>query len=488
MSSGSMKGCLTIIFYIFVAFLLLASTVSALGLFGISIAIIGAVFTHYSPKFRRWLYRQPGFIHRLYKLPGLGSRGPTTMVVAILLYLIPLSFLCWYLLLETFSDLGTTIIIAITGLVGMIILYGWFISGWRLPVGKRESIQKTHPSEEDFLLNILQSVRGNMQAVSLLVISLFSPFLCGGIGMLTSSLITTDEQVIAVATTPTSIPPTTTPLPTEAISPIATETPLHLPSATETQLMELYETAQVISVIDGDTIEVSIGGEIWKVRYIGIDSPEIGQEYGNECAEANRNLVAGKTVLLEKDISETDDYGRLLRYVYLEDNTFVNAELILLGFAIVKSYPPDVKYQVMFQRMQEKAESDSLGLWVQPEPTETLAVASPGQVKIDGNCSQFDAPGDDNNNKEEEYVCLKNIGGQAVDMRNWRIKDEHGWTYTFPAFTLALGGRVRIRTGCGSNTQEDLYWCKSGSAVWNNDGDTAFLYDAGGNLIDSFSY
>ena len=75
-----------------------------------------------------------------------------------------------------------------------------------------------------------------------------------------------------------------------------------------------------------------------------------------------------------------------------------------------------------------------------------------------------------------------------MDMTGWVVHDEYGWQFTFPAFTLAPGASVRVRTGCGQNTNTDLYWCKSGTAVWNNDGDTVFLLDATGNLIDSYSY
>ena len=76
-------------------------------------------------------------------------------------------------------------------------------------------------------------------------------------------------------------------------------------------------------MIDGDTIEVDMNGSQYTVRYIGMDTPETvhptrGVEpYGHEASKRNRELVEGKTVYLEKDISETDRYGRLLRYVYL---------------------------------------------------------------------------------------------------------------------------------------------------------------------------
>ena len=111
------------------------------------------------------------------------------------------------------------------------------------------------------------------------------------------------------------------------------------------------------------------------------------------------------------------------------------------------------------------------------------------QLVVNPDCSQFDSPGDDSENKEEEYVCLSNQGGQAIDISGWVIKDEADWAYSIPAFTLDPAASVRVRTGCGTNTKQDLYWCKGGaSTVWNNGGDTVFLYDAAGNLVTEYPY
>ncbi len=120
--------------------------------------------------------------------------------------------------------------------------------------------------------------------------------------------------------------------------------------------------ALVVRVIDGDTIEVNIGGRLHKVRYIGIDTPELGQLGGYEAKSVNAELVAGKVVELEKDVSETDRYGRLLRYVWVEGN-MVNATLVAMGYAQVATYPPDVKYQQDFLELQRQAQEAGLGLW-----------------------------------------------------------------------------------------------------------------------------
>ena len=122
------------------------------------------------------------------------------------------------------------------------------------------------------------------------------------------------------------------------------------------------DTAKVVKVIDGDTITIEGG---YKVRYIGIDTPEIHprlEAYGMEAWQANRQLVEGKQVRLEQDVSETDKYGRLLRYVYIDD-TFVNAELVKEGLATAKAYPPDTKYQDYLEQMEMEARLAGRGMW-----------------------------------------------------------------------------------------------------------------------------
>ncbi|MFW6136158.1 MAG: lamin tail domain-containing protein [Chloroflexota bacterium] len=86
------------------------------------------------------------------------------------------------------------------------------------------------------------------------------------------------------------------------------------------------------------------------------------------------------------------------------------------------------------------------------------------------------------------YVCFANRGDGDADMTGWTVRDEYGWTYIFPAFVLPAGACVRVATGCGVNSSDMLFWCKDGTAVWNSDGDTVFLYHSCGTPIDSYSY
>lgn len=146
----------------------------------------------------------------------------------------------------------------------------------------------------------------------------------------------------------------------ETAAPAATST---APAATSTA-----GTYLVTKVVDGDTIRVDIDGTSVAVRYIGVDTPETVHPskpvecFGAEASARNAALVAGQRVRLEKDVSETDRYGRLLRYVYVGD-TLVNLALVADGYAHASSYPPDVAHDAEFLAAERAAREAKVGLW-----------------------------------------------------------------------------------------------------------------------------
>lgn len=124
----------------------------------------------------------------------------------------------------------------------------------------------------------------------------------------------------------------------------------------------------VVRVVDGDTIHVRIGERVEKVRYIGVNTPEIhhpkkGEEPGGRAALAvNRELVGGRAVRLETDVQARDRHGRLLAYVWTGE-TMVNAELVRRGYAQVMTVPPNVRHQALFVKLQRDAREAGRGLW-----------------------------------------------------------------------------------------------------------------------------
>lgn len=138
------------------------------------------------------------------------------------------------------------------------------------------------------------------------------------------------------------------------------------------QIQQNNSMIKVTRVIDGDTVELE-NKQI--VRYIGIDAPELHhpkksvQCFGKEAYVKNKELVEGKLVKLEKDISEKDKFGRLLRYVFLYDPPstpealFINKYLVSEGYAHATTFPPDVKYADVFTEEQRTAALNKEGLW-----------------------------------------------------------------------------------------------------------------------------
>lgn len=120
--------------------------------------------------------------------------------------------------------------------------------------------------------------------------------------------------------------------------------------------------AGVYRVIDGDTIEVTIGEQVYDVRYIGVNAPETDQDFGGKATQKNRSILSSGEVTLVKDVSETDKYGRLLRYV-ISGGVFVNKELVEDGFAQASTYPPDVACSAVFREAQQAAQSNHFGVW-----------------------------------------------------------------------------------------------------------------------------
>jgi micrococcal nuclease len=152
------------------------------------------------------------------------------------------------------------------------------------------------------------------------------------------------------------------------VAPVTTKEIPEAHTSTDTATSPFSGPYPVTRVIDGDTIEVLIENEKRTIRYIGIDTPETVHPskpvecFGVEASARNKALVAGTDVYLEKDVTDTDKYGRLLRYVYAGD-VFVNHTLVAEGYAHVYTYPPDVRHDELFLRAQQEARASHKGLW-----------------------------------------------------------------------------------------------------------------------------
>ncbi len=309
--------------------------------------------------------------------------------------------------------------------------------------------------------------------------------------------------------------------------------------------------AQVVRVIDGDTIEVMIEGQSYRVRYIGMDTPERGDPFFQEATDANARLVANQTVTLVKDVSETDRYGRLLRYVYLADGTFVNAELVRQGYALVATYPPDVAHQELFVALQQEAREAEVGLWgegnaaavgatevavvpieppVSPTPLSTatrvptltpspvpVVTALPTAIPVATTTTVAAAPtpeptqppaptptappvpgavvisyvfydGQAGSTESDEYAEITNQGGSPVNLGGWHLNaGDPGQDFWFPAFELAPGQNCRVYTN-EDHPETCGFSFDYGRAIWANIGECGYLFDQNGNEVSRYCY
>ena len=208
---------------------------------------------------------------------------------------------------------------------------------------------------------------------------------------------------------------------------------------TTVTIPESEQVFKVVKVVDGDTITLSDGRTI---RYIGIDTPETVdprkavQCYGKEASDKNKELVEGKEVRLEKDVSEYDKYQRTLRYIYVGD-IFVNDYLVRNGYAKASSYPPDIKHQDQFREAEIEAKENKRGMWSDvcntPSPTrkpvlsttitttDTSSTPTPFNAKttitttINASCSGPDKDCGDFSTQVEAQAFYISCGGPASD-------------------------------------------------------------------------
>ena len=262
----------------------------------------------------------------------------------------------------------------------------------------------------------------------------------------------------------------------------------------------------VTAVVDGDTIRIEYeNGTRDTVRLVGVDTPEVSAandptEYegvpdtddGVACLDAaGRNAtefavesLLGETVgvATDPDLDRRGYYDRLLAYV-VDDGELFNYRLVTTGHARV--YDSDFSRRAGFTAAEATAHEERRGLWQCTEPddatftTATVTVSESGLALVE---IHADAPGDDNENLNEESLVLENRGDTALNLAGWTVADAAGHRYTFDGPRLAPDSRVTLHTGVGTDTETDRYWGRTG-AVWNNGGDTVTVRDAEGRVV-----
>jgi len=245
------------------------------------------------------------------------------------------------------------------------------------------------------------------------------------------------------------------------------------------------EVLEIVTVLDGDTVELNNGE---RVRLIGINSPEFGETCYEEAKHKLDYLTDDGELVLESDTENRDRYNRLLRYVYVDD-VFVNLKMVEWGFAYAYPYEPNTQYADLFAEAEETARNERNGcLWQEAE----FDYIQDNCLYILPSEFHFNAAGDDNYNLNDEYVTIRNKCSYPIDMSSWVVRDSSGYhSYVFPSVTLHEESYLTLYTGTGTNTPSALFWGRTSgdyAAVWNNGGDTLFLRDSEGNLVLMYTY
>ncbi|EMA04564.1 endonuclease [Haloferax mediterranei ATCC 33500] len=268
-------------------------------------------------------------------------------------------------------------------------------------------------------------------------------------------------------------------------------------------------TVDVVEVVDGDTIKVVMpNGSRETIRLLGVDTPEVYGENtpdefegipetdagkaclgaaGDDASAYAKSRLSDETVELRYDekAGKRGYYGRILAYVVVDGSEF-NYDLITDGHA--RFYDSSFEERERYERAEREAREGGVGLWSCATEGST---ASGEDTATDDRLSVSvvaDAPGNDNDNLNGEYVTLRNDGDESIDLSGWTISDAAGATYTFATGTkLASGATLTLHTGTGTDTETDVYWGRSG-AVWNNGGDTVTVRSSTGTEVLTYTY
>lgn len=234
----------------------------------------------------------------------------------------------------------------------------------------------------------------------------------------------------------------------------------------------------VDAVLDGDSLRMIVDGTPVEVRMLGINAPERGECWADESRSALTELTTGLTLTVVD--AGSDQYGRTLAYLY-DGPTNLNLSLVSSGSALALANEHELLPD--FLAAEQDAVQLQRGMWA---PGACGDAADAGGIGIWA--YQPDAPGRDDENPNGEFVTISNDGPDR-DMTGWQLRDESSvHRFVFPdGFVLRSRALVTVRSGCGADTTDDLYWCADGS-VWTNSGDTVILLDPTGAVIERIRY
>lgn len=281
------------------------------------------------------------------------------------------------------------------------------------------------------------------------------------------------------------------------------------PNGTIQSSQQTEWTVTVVEVVDGDTLKVEFDdGRTENIRLLGVDTPEVHtdtdpaefdgvpktadgsswlRDWGHKSSDYAQTMLAGEEITIRTDpgADRRGSYGRLLVYVYYDDGTLFNKQLLSQGYA--RMYESSFSRKAEFASLEETAQQNAVGVWGygSARSVETASVADGRSLRVAE--INADADGNDHTNLNDEYIVFENTGDTTIDLGGWSVSDTAGRTYTFSGISLELGETVILHTGSGTGTESGVYW-GSERAVWNNDGDTITVRTDSGGVVVEHTY
>ena len=234
------------------------------------------------------------------------------------------------------------------------------------------------------------------------------------------------------------------------------------------------ESFFVSRVIDGDTVEIENLGNKESVRLVGINTPERGEYLYSEAKAFLESQVANKTVELEYGKTKKDRYGRLLAYIYI-NNENVNEKIVENGFGNVYFLEKD-KYERSFRQAWDKCLEKNINLC----------------EKSEGACSNCIAL--EKVSVPMQVITLYNTCDFSCSIKGWNVKDEGRKKFTFGNVRIAPNSELKLSVSKSTINQSNqlndpgrVYWVRN-DYVWTKEGDSVIVRDDKNKLVLFFSY
>lgn len=237
------------------------------------------------------------------------------------------------------------------------------------------------------------------------------------------------------------------------------------------------QNAEVVVVLDGDSLEARVGGDLVEVRLLGLNAPERDECFDAEAKDALRQMVGESVTISSTDL---DQFGRTLAYLTDPEGRLINLKMVEDGLALALT--SDHERLSQFKAAEQRAFEGRKGIW------QANACGPAANAKVTIRRIEADAPGDDADNPEGEWIEIRNDGRESVDLSGWVIRDESSRHRFLFSSGFSLEGSTTLRVLSGMSNNRGVGEWSSDEPVWSNRGDTGYLLDPVGNIVSRLAY